>query len=592
MRDILLPSNSKIEDRAIGALSNIIDDHATMRHKFNIMDKEMSWDGDIWLYQNVSTSCEKDMYDDKVPVQVKGHIDKEEKYINKQHITYEVDLADLRVYFRDRGVLFFEVFMSEDGKKREVFYASLFPTKIKYYLEKASKKGNKGSINIAFRKLPKKPDDLYAVVKQFSNESKKQGFGHEQLVQNAIKVEDMDKVKEISASVVGASNEYEFLQRLGSGDVSFYGKMKGVPISIPLEWKEGSIYYLTEAVEQEISVGGKQYYEKYKIRTSSQDEILIMPSDNLTINLRQCKFTFKAQTDIKGIRVDAEFLLALQCYTEYLIAGHSFPFGNLKMPDQLKQELEFYIDLDDTLSMINFEYEKAFKDISLTNFKQLINLVAMRKGEKNNLLTDNVHIYNWKIDDKYVPIIVFKNENGGENKLFNAIYTTGYQPYVANKNNEHFKVPTYACIAKHVMEALYEYKYDFFYEQFENADINIDTENALICAALNLIHAYDGTKDERLLEVADYILKKLIEILGQDDYLMINELQIKKRLSGLDETDKKTLSAIESDDFMLLCGKYILLDSKGEFKKYFKKLTEDEQKMFSDFPIYTLLCTL
>lgn len=52
------PSNSKIEDRAIGALSNIIDDHQTMAHQFNSMDKEMSWDGYIWIYKNVNgASC-------------------------------------------------------------------------------------------------------------------------------------------------------------------------------------------------------------------------------------------------------------------------------------------------------------------------------------------------------------------------------------------------------------------------------------------------------------------------------------------------------------------------------------------------------
>lgn len=35
--------------------------------------------------------------------------------------------------------------------------------------------------------MEKKSDVFYNVVKQFSNESKKQGFGHEQLVQNANK---------------------------------------------------------------------------------------------------------------------------------------------------------------------------------------------------------------------------------------------------------------------------------------------------------------------------------------------------------------------------------------------------------------------
>ncbi len=36
-----MPSNNKIEDRALGALRNIIDDHATMGHEFCSMDKEI-----------------------------------------------------------------------------------------------------------------------------------------------------------------------------------------------------------------------------------------------------------------------------------------------------------------------------------------------------------------------------------------------------------------------------------------------------------------------------------------------------------------------------------------------------------------------
>lgn len=52
---------------------------------------------------------------------MKGHVDKNRKYIDEQKITYFVDLDDLEVYFQDRGVLFFEVFMTEDGKDREVF---------------------------------------------------------------------------------------------------------------------------------------------------------------------------------------------------------------------------------------------------------------------------------------------------------------------------------------------------------------------------------------------------------------------------------------------------------------------------------------
>ena len=115
---MLMPSNNKIEDRAISAITNIIDEHMTMGHKFNSMDKEMSWDGYIWLYKDVNGTQDKRNYDDKISVQIKGHIDENEEYIGKRKIKYPVDLEDLEVYFRDRGVIYFEVFMTKDGKTR------------------------------------------------------------------------------------------------------------------------------------------------------------------------------------------------------------------------------------------------------------------------------------------------------------------------------------------------------------------------------------------------------------------------------------------------------------------------------------------
>lgn len=94
-----MPSNNKIEDRALGALRNIIDDHATMGHEFHSMDKEMSWDGYIWIYKDINGTRDKRNYDDKVSVQIKGHVDKNREYIGEHKITYSVDLEDLEVYF-------------------------------------------------------------------------------------------------------------------------------------------------------------------------------------------------------------------------------------------------------------------------------------------------------------------------------------------------------------------------------------------------------------------------------------------------------------------------------------------------------------
>ena len=228
---------AKIEERAINTLRDIIDQHPTMLQDFKNMDNEMSWDGYIWIY-NSETEQSKETYDDKVPVQIKGHIDQKRKYLDNARITYPVNLADLKVYFKGTGVLYFIVFMSQDGKKREVFYASLFPSKIKTYLEDAEKRGNTKTINIPFTKLNKTVEIFYIIVKQFSIECRKQGSGVGPVVQSILTEKDMDKVETITVVAVGAQDEHDFFEKLSTGDVCIYGKAEGDSIAVPLKWDD------------------------------------------------------------------------------------------------------------------------------------------------------------------------------------------------------------------------------------------------------------------------------------------------------------------------------------------------------------------
>lgn len=588
------PSNAKIEDRAIGALANIIDEHQTMRHQFNSMDKEMSWDGYIWIYNNVGSGSEKRNYDDKVPVQIKGHIDGKGEYINKQYINYRVSLEDLEVYFRDRGVLYFQIFMSMDGRKREIFYVSLFPTKIKYYLEKAKKKGNKKDINISFSKLEKKAESFYAIVKQFSNESKKQGFGHEQLVQNAIKRADFNKIKEITASVVGAANEYEFLKRLGTGDVSFYAKFEGSSFSIPVEWQEGSIYYMIKEIDTPISIAGKKYYDSYKIRANSNEELILLPSDNIQIELNKGKFNFKPKTDIQTLRRDAEFIFAAIDGTEIKIGEHSISFGKVQLPARLREELQFYVELDDVFTKIGFQYLKPFSEIQESTIKKFVDILALQKGKKNHLFKEKAHVYNMNIDGKYIPVIVFKNDFGGQNELFNAIYSNKYQLYAADEAENHYSVPMYSHISGNVMKNLYRYDVDILQQQIIDTEFNQATEASLNIAGLNLIHAYDGDKEnnQRLLAVAEDLYDRMIDVYGENTLYIINKMQIKRRLNLLSHADINKIASLISVSNMEDFGKYVVLGNKEKAEKFFKMMSDEEQNTFKEYPIYTLYTEL
>ncbi len=255
-----IPSSTKIEQRAVNALESIIDEHLTMKHQFNDNDKEMSWDGYIWLFKNNNGSQSKDNLDARVPVQIKGHNDTRKKFFDKSRITYPVELDDLRAYAKEKGVLYFQIFVDEKNRK-DIYYSSLFPSKIRDYLEWADHKTNRKSINIQFTKLDRNADKLYIVAKQFSEEATKQGSAYNPLVIDRIRCIDFDKLKSISLSVVGAEDEYSVLLRLASGDVCLYGQTEDDKYPRPLEWIDGTKFYIKSEVSQSVSLGDRVYYE-------------------------------------------------------------------------------------------------------------------------------------------------------------------------------------------------------------------------------------------------------------------------------------------------------------------------------------------
>lgn len=581
------PSNTKIENRAIGALRNIVDEHLTMDSQFNSMDKEMAWDGYIFIFKNNNGEQSKRNLDDKVPVQIKGHIDKEQEYLNKKRITYPVDLVDLEIYYNDRGVLYFEIFMTEDGKQIEIFYSSLFPSKIKTYLEKAIRKGNKNTINIPFSKLQKDSKSLYIIVKQFSIESRIQGFGSGEIVQNMIMFKDMDRVTSISATAVGAKNELEMLERLSTGDVCFYGTTKENRIKVPLEWDENCKSYFQREVSQTICIDGEVYYDRYKITASSEQEFILEPSGNLSIEMIKGKFHFKVQTGIAELRKDADFLLKLMDSAAFQVGNSLFPCRNLEISKEFEEKLRFFIDLDDTLKQIEFDYNKPVRDFSEIVFRQLSNLLAVRKGLKNNLFTEKVHIFNWKIEDKYLPVIVSRQDDE-TNKVTNAIYTRRVGTSIGDEKGNYYRVPLFTRIDKNVICDLYAYNYDYFYEQIDKADVNEYTTMYLNHAALRLVQAYDANKDKKLLEIAEYLLDKIVNFEGEKVYLLINQFQIKKRQGALTKKEIGFLNNIFTEEIQEQFGIHVLLGNKEEAKRCYEHMGIEEQEEIMDYPIYDL----
>lgn len=595
--------NSKIENRALNALENIVDAHNTMSHQFNSLDKEMSWDGSILIFKDNEGSTDKANFDDEVRVQIKGHLDDpaknksgKQEYLGRQRITYPVDLIDLEIYSKGGGVIYFEIFMSPDGKEKEVFYASLYPSVLKKYIdekeEKLAKKKTRPknpTLSVVFTRLENNADVLYKIVKQFSIERRKQGTGEVALVKDMIMLKDMGKVKSISATAVRIDDEIGLLKRFAAGDICFYGKTEGNPYERPIEWAKDAKFIMRKDVAQSISIEDTMYYEKYEVEGTSDGELTLIPSPNLRIDLSNGKFNFMCKTGIKELKRDAEFLLGAMNATAFKINNTNFPYANPTMPKELANELKFYLDLDEVLSMIELDYDKPLKDAGEKELRQLADLVRMKRGLKNNLLTDKYHTYNWMLGDRYVPVIVIRHDSDEENELCNAIYTRNIRTTTSNKDGKYFKIPLFEHVDTHVIKNLYRYDYGWLKEQIDGADVNEYTTEYLNQAALKLISIFDENKDGKALELAQYQFDKIEELEKDKPYFIINVLQLKKRREGLTEQDIEKLREVAAtSDLQTSFGANVLLGDNDKAKQVFEKIDKETQEFIKEYPIYYL----
>ena len=108
-------------------------------------DKAPSWDGEISLYSS-QTSFPKRKLVGRIPVQVKGtHV----RMLQKKAV-YQVEVADLRNFFRDGGAIFFVVQITTDEQYR-IFYAPLLRFQLRRLLEQA---GNQKTKQISLEEFP------------------------------------------------------------------------------------------------------------------------------------------------------------------------------------------------------------------------------------------------------------------------------------------------------------------------------------------------------------------------------------------------------------------------------------------------------
>lgn len=611
------PLPRKTEDRAIMALKNIVVDHPTMDENINTHDKELSWDGYIRIFQSDDVTSDRANFDDDIPVQVKGHVDNTgAKYKGKERITASVELEDLRNYYRRTGCLYFVIYMNDQGKDIEIFYSSLYPSKIKVYLDKANRKGNTNSISLPFLRLKKDCKELFLLCKQFSYEIRKQGSGLGQIVPKSIMGDDLLNVKKVTVTTVGARSPFDMLKSINTGDAVLYGSLDDSGVQFPLQVTELTAS-VREVVDESLYVDEKKFYNSFEIeRTVNSPDSkkfkmdgvhIIRPSKNVTLvfGKEKLNISYKFNTDIHQLKRDAEFILELLDKGEIRAFNTPVPLGKVVPKEGFVEQLKSIIEVGETLEEIGINILAPFAELTDEEKKQIDLLMNFKHGCIKFNTNKEQFVYYWEFRGKQWPVVIDQEKKTVIGLIFNTnfVFSIGSPTGQTTERlpEDAYIVPNFVRTEPEVLANLYSYDYEAMYDQIDRSVYVEETAGLLNELSLHLISAYDISGNEKMLELATEVLQRLQEKFPDGEDTLINLCQIEIRITG----ELSTESNKKLDDMALIVKAFpkptnkdqadvekvfsycvsVLRKDIESAERIYQTLTETDKKGIEDFPI-------
>lgn len=575
----------KIEKGAVEALKRVIRLHDKMDELLKEGDKGPSWDGDICLYTNSDLKAEHIQY--TIPTQIKGKNDN--RLLNKKSITFPVEYRHLRNYFRDGGVCYFVIAVSDDGEKASIFYNALTPIKLQAILKGSEKKQPEQTKNIPLLRLEKNDKDiLYKLLLQFGHDSGEQGSG--ELVRKSISTSDLKNVDSIRMTAY-ASDQNEILGNMQIGEVCLFGHLANSDIWVPFSYETQTNMEFEEAVKRKESFGvdGIIYYDCFEVVKKADKTLHIRLSENLELRISENKVHFDPKSDLETVIRDIRFLEALQQGSGLYIGKKKvMGYEEQRLGPDLQKAICDYKLLQLVTNKYGMTIRKRIADFTDSDWKSLNELVAIFKGDivpKHG----NAAYHMWWWQGKLVPFIITQ-EDTQQAQAENIFHPQQLRVFTRGDSKE-YELPIYINLTRSIWNNLYDVTEEYLLDDLEKYEYNQDTEGIFSRLFVELLSSYDDTGNEKCFNMARLISDKLIWGSPQNEYWKINKLQLLRRKRPLSEEEMQELENIEkiSEDRKVICAVNILLENRRMAQKVLEEMDDEERELFVKYPIYNLL---
>ena len=588
-----MAGNSKwIEGEAVDFIKTEIRKSRRMFPYIDDNDRTPSWDGNIFLYSN--SSGEKNNLLGKIPVQVKGH---NIRSFPKGNMKYRAEMADLRNFYNDKGVLFFVVCLREleaGGFEKKGYYTCLPIVKLKELLEKGK---GQAKTTIELSPMPNKIKELENSLFTFYDDLGKQvGVRYVKELPSIQDLTDEQLGRQFEFTVMVENNKNPWNQITSSYRYLYAKTANGI-----LPFKEGpcKLAFMTER-EATIRIGERIYYKMVKVKyQSGKTSIIVGDSIEIFLDEEGCigKIQINLTQSFIHRLVDLDFLL------EAYRAKH-FLFNNTKIDFVLsdniikEREKEEHLEVLKKLKIL-FDTLHITKDLQLNKLKardwNLLELLhscllyhkpytTKKKMEvlcqikiqdiRILLLTTEIRAekgrYHYRLKDLFEETAAFACEtNGGETYPASVFVAMTLERYCTCSNiNWGQQIPSFKEIIKE----------------------NPETFNLANMSVLQMLAAYDRTKNKELISQAEKLQDWLMKETHSDlpcDLMTINKCQIIKRNREFTEKEqleiRNVINQTKDESFKFAC--YLLLGEKTAAKYHYAKVDEQTKVDMKNWPI-------
>lgn len=566
-------TNAQIEQISTSALNLSLCNFRNIGSFINWNDKEPSWDGNIYIYEDKSQK--KELLKGKIPVQVKGT---KVKKIERQFVTFQMSLSDIKNYYNDGGVLFF-VIQIIDTSEFKIFYEFLLPVDLKNLIEEITENGQKTK-SVKISNVLKRNSKFEGECEEFLTHKNRQSIGS---VEKAVKLES---VQGKHLEFIGDENPFDMVNK----DVYFYTKDE-YGIHVPIKNKV-TFQSISCKMERDFIINGKLYFDNFEFKKTIDGEVTII-GDGLEYNHTNKTITLKeTEKDIIERFNTLEFIEnAIDPQKkEYIKNELSVVLEQKKFITRIKNACEKINIQPNDIKLCEMTQNDSEVLKILENIKTFDEVLEV-KPKLTNLCIVRAEFFSKKIllfsleneDDKYYLNYFEKGES------FDLNGTLGEKKVSLGRFSILEDIDLLACnfnldIVKNSIDE------DFKRCKEEDRE-EIAGQYTLL--ALEAIKAWDISNNNDYIDLANYIFDRFENYIF--DYIIdINKAQIEKRVSG--ELSKKTeenlykikFGKTEEDDGYdeILAAIYILLENEESFKMHFDKISN--KKVFMDYPIYTL----